>query len=165
MLTLPEIVERGPQPYVAVRERVSLGAMKPAVDRAFHKLFAWLGANRVEPVGAAFFKYNLIDMGGTFEVEFAVPVAGEVEADGEIAAAVLPAGRYAQLTWTGPYDALMDVNAVLVGWAKEKGVRWDTQETPEGDRFAARIEIYENNPTEVEDPKDLVTTVAIKVTD
>lgn len=165
MLTLPEIVERGPQPYVAVRERVSLGAMKPAVDRAFQKLFGWLGANGVEPAGAAFFKYNLIDMAGAFEVEFAVPVAREVEGGGEVAAAVLPAGRYAQVTWTGPYDALVDVNAVLVGWAKEKGVRWDTQQTLEGDRFAARIEIYENNPAEVEDPKDLVTTVAIKVAD
>lgn len=165
MLTLPEIVERGPQPYVAVRERVSLGAMKPAVDRALQKLFGWLGANGVEPVGAAFFKYNLIDMGGMLDVEFAVPVAREIDSGGEITAAMLPAGHYAQVKWTGPYDALVDVNAVLVGWAKEKGVRWDTQETPEGDRFAARIEIYENNPAEVEDPKDLVTTVAIKVAD
>jgi effector-binding domain-containing protein len=165
MLTLPTVLDRQSQPYVAVRDRAALGAMKPAVDQAFQALFRWLGANGLEPVGAAFFKYNLIDMGGTFEVEFAVPVASEVKGNGEVIAGVLPAGSYAQVTWTGPYDALFDVNAVLVGWAREKGLRWDTANTGEGERFAARLEIYENNPAEVQSPNDLVTTVAIKVAD
>jgi effector-binding domain-containing protein len=165
MLSLPAVVERKPQPYIAVRARIALAEMKPAVDKAFQTLFGWLGANGVEPVGAAFFKYDLIDMEGKCEIEFAVPVAKDMTAGPGLVAGVLPAGRYAQVTWTGPYDALFDVNALLVGWAREKGLRWDSTATPEGERFAARIEIYENNPAEVDDPNDLVTTVAIKIAD
>lgn len=165
MLTLPTIIERAAQPYVAVRERVALSEMRPVVDRSFQTLFGWLGRNGVAPAGAAFFKYNLADMSNKFEIEFAVPVEKQAQAGGDLIAGLLPAGRYAQVTWTGPYEALFDVNAVLVGWAKEKSLRWDSESTAEGERFAARIEVYENNPAEVDDPNDLVTTVAIKLAD
>ena len=57
------------------------------------------------------------------------------------------------------------VNAVLVGWAREKGIQWDVRETREGVRFAARFEAYENNPAEVSSPDELVTTVAIRIAD
>lgn len=165
MLTLPTIVERKAQLYVAVRERVALDEMRPVVDRAFTTLFGWIDSNGVVPSGAAFFRYNLIDMEGKFEIEFAVPVAESAPTDGEVVEGTLPAGRYGQVTWTGPYDALFDVNAVLVGWAREKGIQWDVRETPEGDRFAARFEVYENNPAEVSSPDELVTTVAIRIAD
>jgi effector-binding domain-containing protein len=167
MLTLPEIVERPAQAYVAVRARVAMVDMVPAIDRSFATLHGWLGAKGIDPSGAAFFKYNLIDMAGLLEIEFAAPVEVPVAVgpDDVVLAGTLPAGRYAQVTWTGPYDALVDVNAVLIGWGKEKRIAWDMVATPEGDRFASRVEIYENNPMEVEDAKDLVTTVAIKLAD
>ena len=165
MLTLPTVVERATQPYIAVRETVALSEMRPVVDRAFGTLFGWLQQSGVAPAGAAFFKYNRIDMKRSLEIEFAMPVAEPVAPGEGIISSMLPAGRYGQVTWTGPYDALIDVNAVLIGWAREKGIRWDVQPTPQGDRFGARIEIYENNPAEVDDPKDLVTTVAIRVAD
>jgi len=167
LLTLPVIIERPPQPYVAVRASVPMNDMVPSIDRAFTTLYAWLGRNGIEPAGAAFFKYNLIDMAGLMEIEFAAPVGGAVEVEGDdpVVSGTLPSGRYAQVTWTGPYAPLMDVNAVLIGWAKEKGLRWDMDETAAGNRFAARVEIYENNPREVADPNDLITTVAIRLAD
>ncbi len=167
MLTLPEIAERKAQPYVAVRAKVPMNDMVPSIDSSFATLNGWLGKNGIAPSGAAFFKYNLIDMAGLMEIDFAAPVAEPVVVDaGEpVIAGVLAAGRYGQVTWTGSYDHLMDVNAVLIGWAKEKRIAWDMEETSAGDRFEARVEIYENNPSEVEDPKDLVTTVAIRVAD
>jgi effector-binding domain-containing protein len=165
MLTLPKIVEREQQHYIAVREKVALADMRPVVDRAFQTLFGWLGDNGVAPAGAAFFRYNLVDMQGLFEIEFCVPVAKAAAPEAPVIAGILPAGRYGQVQWTGPYDALFDVNAVLVGWARETGIRWDVTGTPEGDRFAARFEVYENNPAEVSDPSELVTTVAIKIAD
>lgn len=165
MLTLPRLVDRKAQPYVAVRERVALGEMKPVVDKAFQTLFGWLGRRGLAPSGAAFFKYDLIDMAGMSEIEFAVPLDRLPSVDGPLISAELPAGRYAQVTWTGPYEALFDVNAVLVGWAREKGLRFESAPTSEGERFVARVEIYENNPAEVKSPDELVTTVAVKVAD
>lgn len=167
MLTLPAVVERKAQPFVAVRARVSMDDMVPSIDRSFTMLHGWLGENGIEPVGAAFFKYNLVDMAGIMEIDFAVPVSKPVAVGdgGEVAAGLLPAGRYAQVTWTGPYQHLLDVNALLVAWIRENGLVCDVEETPAGDRFGARIEVYENNPQEVDDPRDLVTTVAIKLAD
>lgn len=167
MLTLPEIIDRNAQPFVAVRASVPMNDMVPVIDRSFAALYGWLGSNGIEPAGPGFFKYNVISMNGMMEMEFASPVATSVAVgeDEDVAAGILPAGRYAQVTWTGPYQHLMDVNAVLIGWAKERGLKWDMEETPDGDRFAARIEVYENDPHEVEDPNDLVTTVAIKLAD
>jgi hypothetical protein len=46
MLTLPRIVERGPQPYVAIREQVTI-PFNAAIDRAYGELFGWLDANGV----------------------------------------------------------------------------------------------------------------------
>ena len=165
MLTLPVIAARPAQPYVAVPVKVRMADMVPVIDRSFATLYAWLGQKGLEPSGPAFFRYRVIDMNGLMELDLASPVAEAVKVeDGEpVVSGMLPAGRYAEVTWTGSYQHLMDVNAVLVGWAKEKGVTWDMENTPEGNRFTARIEIYVNNPAEVSKPDDLVTTVAIKV--
>lgn len=167
MLTLPEIVERQAQPYVAVRVNVPFTEVMSVIDGSFSTLYSWLGAHGIAPSGAAFFKYNVIDMAGLLEIELAAPVASlvTVDTDAPVVFGVLAAGRYAQVTWTGPYQHLMEVNAVLIGWAKEKGIEWDMRTTTAGDRFESRVEIYENNPMEVDDPRDLVTTVAIKIAD
>ena len=71
----------------------------------------------------------------------------------------LPAGRYVSLTYTGPYTDLMDVTAMLVGWAKEKGLKWDSQE------FACRLEVHDNNPSIEPDPAKLQTTLLFKLAD
>jgi len=161
MLTLPKIVERGSQPYVAIRERVRI-PFNDAVDRAYGELFGWLEANGVTPAGAPFIKYNLIAM-PELELEFGVPTAETVAAGGRVVAGALPPGRYAKVTYWGGYDNLMDVNAVLIGWAKEKGLRWDAAESPAGDRFASRLEIYETDPKREPDKNKWQTEVAIKL--
>ena len=162
MLTLPTIVERKAQPYSAVRAKVAMDQMRPVVDRAYKTIFGWLAQNGIEPAGAALFRYRMIDM-PMVELDLAVPVANAVTPGEGMVADALPAGRYGQVTWTGPYDSLRDVHAVLLGWAEQSNGAWDLEETPDGDRFAARFEVYENNPAEVENPDELVTTVAIKV--
>ena len=75
----------------------------------------------------------------------------------------LPAGTYASLLYTGHYDNLMEVNAVLIGWAAHKGIVWDSTETAEGEAFAARVETYFDPP--VGDPNTWRTEVAIRVRD
>ena len=163
MLTLPKIVERSAQPYVAIRQQVRM-PFGEAVDRAFPEVFGWLEANGMRPAGAPFIKYNVIQM-PRLELEFGVPVEAASKSDGRVLAGTLPGGRYATLTYWGAYDNLMDVNAVLIGWAKEKGIRWDAVETPNGDRFAGRLEIYETDPREEPDQSKWKTEVAIRLAD
>lgn len=163
MLTLPKIAERAAQPYVAVREQVSM-PFDGIIPGAMGALFDEVKAKAIQGAGPVFFKYNIVRM-PELEIEFGVPVAVPVAASGRLVAGVLPAGRYAEVTWWGHYDNLMDVNAVLIGWAKERGLQWDAREMPDGDHFAARMEIYPNGPDDEPDSDKWETTVAIKIRD
>ena len=164
MLTLPKIVERAAQPYVGMRRTVKI-PFGEVIDATLPRLFEWVGAHRVEPAGPPFFKYNLIDMANGLEIDFGVPTATLLEPDETVVTGTLPAGRYATLTFHGHYDKLMDATAVLVGWAKERAVEWDSEMTPEGEKFASRLEIYPNDPREVPNPDDWETEIWIKVRD
>ena len=164
MLTVPKLVEREPQPYVALRRLVKM-PFDDVVDATVPKLWQWLGAHRVEPAGPLFFKYNVIDMARELEIEFGVPTAELLQADGEVVTGILPAGRYATLTYHGHYDNLIEVNAVLIGWANLHRYAFDMQPTPRGDSFACRLEIYPNDPREVPDPANWETSLAFKLKD
>ncbi len=161
MLTLPTIVERPAQPYVAIRKQVII-PFDAVIGATMDAMFAAVKANGLEQVGPVFFKYNIVDM-PHLEIDFGVPVATPVTSDGQLIGGMLPAGRYAQTTYWGHYDNLMDVNALLIGWAKQKGISWDATTASDGDHFAARFEIYPNSPEEEPDPDKWETTVAIKI--
>lgn len=98
-------------------------------------------------------------------MEFGVPVERVVEAPAEFVSGMLPAGRYAEVTYYGPYDDLITVNGVLIGWAHHAGLVFDAREQPDGEWFAHRAEIYHNSPAEEPDPQQWQTTVTIKLRD
>lgn len=161
MLTLPQIIERSDQPYVAVRRRVTV-PFGHEVDGAFSELKRWLSIGRIETAGAAFFKYDLVAM-PDLEIEFGFPTKERVAGGEGVMSGVLPAGKYASIRYQGPYSNLMEVNAVLIGWAEHKKLRWDVRSTAAGDAFACRLEIYETDPSQEPDPNQWWTTVAIRL--
>ena len=115
MLTLPTITTREAQFYVSLHEKVTIPfGDKPGA--AYDKLESYLTSSGHKEFGPAFFKYNLIDM-PRLELEFGFVTDRKVEGQGEIISGVVPAGRYVELIYTGPYDNLMDVNAIMIGWA------------------------------------------------
>ncbi|QRM45896.1 GyrI-like domain-containing protein [Rhizobium sp. BG4] len=161
MLTLPRQTERGPQRYVAVRRKVTM-PFGDAVGPASGELFAAFANAGVAADGMEFIKYNLIDM-PDLEIEIGMTTDAAIPLSGALMEGELPGGRYIETTYTGPYDDLYDVTAMLIGWAKERGIRWDMEETSEGDRFAARLEHYHNNPVDEPDPAKLRTTLLFKL--
>lgn len=163
MLTMPKIIDRESQPYVAIRRRVKFDAVPALADTAYPLLDAWMRDHGVKPAGPSFFKYNVIDMQGLLEIEVGFPTEGPVQGDDTVVVGSLPAGRYGMVRHTGSYDELYDANAVLIGWAKEKGIRWDAEESPEGDRFACRLESYVVDPAAESDPQKWATEVLIRV--
>ncbi len=163
MLTLPRIIEQPARHYVAVRRRVTM-PFDADIGPAMGALFGALATCNIRTTGPIFFQYNLVAM-PDLEIDFGAPVAEPVAAGGDLIAGVLPAGRYAETTYFGHYDNLMDVNAILIGWAKQKGIVWDATVGPDGDRFAARMEIYHNSPDEEPDTSRWQTTLMIKVRD
>lgn len=163
MLTLPKIIERTAQPYVAIREAVSI-PFDDVIPGVMDALFADIKTHGIQSAGPVFFKYNIVKM-PELEIEFGVPVAAPVAAAGRLVSGVLPAGRYAEVTYWGHYNNLMDVNAVLIGWARQVGLEWDAVAAADGDHFAGRMEIYPNGPDDEPNPDKWETTVTIKLKD
>jgi effector-binding domain-containing protein len=162
MLTEPRIVERTAQPYVAIRRTVGI-PFSDVVDATLPKLWQWIETHGTEPAGPPFFKYNVINMPDSLEIEFGAPLAAPPDADGEVVAGTLPAGRYATLTYHGPYEGLLAANGALIDWAMAQKLDFDAQSTPQGERFACRLESYTNDPREVPDPADWETVLHFKL--
>ena len=164
MPTAPRTVERAEQPYVAVSGRVTMQTIGAIADR-LPEVFAWLGARGLEPAGAPFFRYDLIDMERRLEVEAGVPVAAAAAGDGEVVAGVLPAGRYASLTHVGHPDELVEATTALLDRAAQQGLAWDMNETPEGQRWGCRLEVYKTDPAEQPDMSKWETELLFRLAD
>jgi effector-binding domain-containing protein len=158
----PTIVERPAQPYVAIRQEVTMATIPEIADR-LPEVFGWLGAHGAEQAGPPFLKYNVIDMAGALEMEAGIPVATPVPGEGEVVAGTLPAGRYATATHFGPYDQLAAATAALLDWATRHGLTWDTTDTDAGQQWAARLEFYLTDPREEPDPAKWQTDLAFRL--
>lgn len=163
MLTLPKVTDRKATPYVAVKAVVNL-PFDDHIPGIMEKLFGYMKENHLEETGPVFFKHNIVAM-PTIEMEFGVPVNRAQGSQDDIVSGVLPAGRYAEITYYGPYDDLVTVNGVLIGWARQAGLIFDAQEVANGEWFASRLEVYHNSPEEEPDPQKWQTTVTIKLKD
>jgi DNA gyrase inhibitor GyrI len=99
------------------------------------------------------------------EVEVGVPVASSVDGDDRVLAGVIPGGRYGSLVHTGHPSELMDATRVLLEWADKEGLAWDHVETADGDRWTARLELYETDPDDEPDMSKWVTQLAFRLAD
>jgi effector-binding domain-containing protein len=160
-----QIQRRGAQSYAALPMQVTMDTLAGAVDQAFPELFAWLAGHAIAPAGAPIIRYLVIDMAAGLQIEMGVPVATAIDGDGRIRPGVLPAGRYAVLRHTGPYDGLVASNAALQRWAGEHGIAFDSWDTPEGTAWRARAEHYLTNPAAEPDPSKWEVDVAYLITE
>lgn len=165
MLSEPKVIQRAAQPYVSIRSCVPMAGISRAVDTNYPKLFEWLDREKVEPAAAPFIKYNVIDMARDLEIECGVPIDDMAEKADGLVAGLLPEGRYATLTHTGPYDQLIAANKALLDWIAAQGLPLDMIECDRGDRFGCRLEIHETHPATQTDSAKWVTEVAIRLRD
>jgi effector-binding domain-containing protein len=166
MITDPTINERSEQPTLGIRAQVTMEEFgQGVIPQSFGELFGWLKHQGIAPAGPEFIRYHVIDMACNMEVEMGVPVPPGVAGEGRIVAGTLPAGRYASLLYTGDYGGLLEANGVLINWARDNGIAWDSHTDERGDHFAARLESYFNSPADEPDPAKLKTEVAIRLAD
>lgn len=163
MLSEAQVIERPAQPYVAIKAQVTMQTLGTVLPELHPRVFVWLGERRIPPAGAPFWKYNVVDMGRGLEVEVGVPVAAVVDGDGQVLADVLAPGRYAALRYTGHPDGLLGATAYLLKWAEEQNLTWDVRQTPDGERWAARLEIYETDPAAQPDMSKWTTQLAFRL--
>jgi effector-binding domain-containing protein len=142
----PVIVERVAQPYLAVRETVTMQTISVIADQ-FPVLFDRVAERGIEVTGPPFLKYNVFTASGELEMEAGVPVPTGVPGDDLLTAGVLPGGRFASVTHHGHPNGLMEVTAALLDWGSRHGVRWDMSATDGGERWGLRIELYKTDPS------------------
>ncbi|TCC62257.1 AraC family transcriptional regulator [Kribbella pittospori] len=157
---MPDIVELGERPYVALRGKVAMTEISAFADR-MREVIDWLAAREIAPNDAPFFKYDVVDMEAGLVLEIGFPVDDLHSGEGEIVTGVLPAGRYASTTYHGHPDGLVDATRDLLAWADDKGLEWDA----DGDRWTARLEIYKSDPREVPNMADWDTELQFKLKD
>jgi effector-binding domain-containing protein len=155
---MPEIVELAERPYVALRATVQMDGISAFADR-LHEVIGWLAAREIAPNGAPFFKYDVVDMEAGLVMEIGFPVDDLHAGEGEIVTGVLPAGRYATAMYHGHPQGLRDATGELLDWGSAEGVEWDA----DGDKWAARLEVYLSDPREVPDMADWDTELQFKL--
>jgi len=164
MDSAPEITQRAAQPYAGISAWVTMASIGSVAHR-IPEIFGWLGSRGIEPAGAPFFRYHVIDMERELLVEVGVPVASEVEADGEVQGGTLPAGRFAVMSHVGAPATLQAATAALLGWAAEQGLAWDVTQTDKGEQWGCRLEFYLTNPAEEPDTSKWLTQLAFRLAD
>lgn len=162
MLSKPKIIEREKQNYIAIRKVVTI-PFGTVASKTLNDLKRWMKKRNIQEVDAPFFRYNVIDMEKGLEIDFGFPVAGKIETDGDVIAGTLPAGRFAFVTHTGPYNKLYNANGALLDWIKAQGLKLDQKPSPAGDVFGCRLEIYPTDPKAEPDRSKWVTELAFKL--
>jgi effector-binding domain-containing protein len=164
MLSEPRIIERGAQPYLAIRKIVGI-PFGTVASKTVSELRRRMRKRGIENVDAPFFRYNIVDMPTALEIDFGAPTAVEESGDEAMVGGILPAGRYAFLTHTGPYTGLMKANGALLDWIAAAGLKLDVRGSPAGDVFGCRLEIYPTDPKVEKDRSKWVTGLAFKLAD
>ncbi|UVC06695.1 hypothetical protein IHQ71_15665 [Rhizobium sp. TH2] len=163
MLTLPAKVRRKKQPYLYIRSRLSRRNLAKQAILFYGELRDFVAARGITGVGPGFMRYMAVDRDGGLDMEFGYFTDRLHTGGGPVRASMLPSGTFMSMEWTGPFEKLREVNAMLNGWAHHNGVEWDTVETPDGVGYGCRIEIYHATQRHVPSPEQFRTEVAIMV--
>ena len=135
----PGIDRRTARQYVGLRIITPFEGMFAQTDKLFKELRQWVNAQGLADQGPCFLRYHVIDMQGLMDVEAGFVVTSRHAGDERVKSGVLPAGRYAHLTYS---RYALRGNVALLTWIKEQKLNVDREDTPKGDAFVCRYEAY-----------------------
>ena len=145
-----ELEELPDQPVVGMRFRSSIEKIAEDIGNGYAKVFGILGQKQVSPAGPPFALYFDLEMNEQdFDMETCVPVDSEVEVEGEVIYHVLPGGKHTTTMHMGPYDQMVPTYQAMLEWMGEKGLK----------PLAPVREVYLNDPSQVADPKEIMTKI------
>jgi effector-binding domain-containing protein len=162
MTSEPSIEQRDAWHYAAIRVQVTMQEMVGALPQLWPEIHRWLDAQGAAPAGAPFIRYLDIDPAMQhLNIDVGIPVAGSVAGEGRIQTGTMPAGSYASLIHTGPFDGLAAANAELQAWSQANGAELDNEPSEDGTAWGGRFEFYLTDPGSQPDPSKWQTEVAL----
>ena len=135
----PGIDNRTTRHAVGLRIITPFEGMFAQTDKLFKELRRWVNAQDLADQGPYFLRYHVIDMKGLMDVEAGFVVTTQQTRDERVNSGVLPAGRYAHLTYS---RYALRGNQALLLWVKEQQLEADRQDTSKGETFGCRYEAY-----------------------
>lgn len=160
----PRVEQRDDQHHVAIRAQVSMEEMVAALPEFWPEVHAWLAAQGEAPAGAPFIRYlEIAAQNDRYDIEVGIPVGKALAGEGRIGAGVFPAGRYATVIHTGPYDGLVAASHELHAWVESNGQRVDETETADGMARGVQLESYLTDPGAEPDPAKWQTQIAYRL--
>ena len=150
----PALVDVDQVATAVIRGVVDMGEIASFFDESFSRLAPTVATQGVAVVGPAFALYHGTP-GAVADLEVGFPTDGNIDADGDVVASVLPGGRVARLVHVGSFDQLGSSWQRLEEWIVAHGLR------PGADLW----EVYVTEPSPDMDPADLRTELNWPVTD
>ncbi len=144
-----ELSERPAQAALTIRTRTAVQDLPQLIGKAYSAIIQHLTQLGQYPAGAPFAAYYNMDM-QNLDVELGFPVPKELPGKDEIKASRIPAGKYAVVLHTGPYDKVSLAYEALTKWVAEKGY----------EPTDVAYEVYLNDPSQTK-PEDLKTEVML----
>ena len=166
MITEPKIERRKKQHYVAIRMAVPIPFNK-YLQPAWDEVYNWMMSKEIKPSGPAIIRYLTTDMSKELDIDVGFTVDKAVKGNERIIADFLPAGKYATLTYTGPYKGkgIFKATVALLEWAKENKVKWNITRKKGVEWWNGRAEFYFSDPEFEKDPTKFKTELAFLVAD
>lgn len=143
LLEPPRVVERPLRHSLGIRVITPFRGMLAERDRLLTELAGWLDGHDAGEVGPFFLRLHVIDMAGPMDLAVGVITPEPITGDDRVRPDVLPAGRFASLTYR---NHAMRANRALIEWTREQGLEFDREDVAEGDRFECRYEAYRTDP-------------------
>jgi effector-binding domain-containing protein len=138
----PSVVTKPERPTAGIRTVTPFRGMFAVRDKLMADLFERLDAAGVG-YGPVFFRLHVVDMDGDMDIEVGAVTETPVAGDERVRPGVLPAGRYAALTYVNHGRR---ANGTLIDWANAEGLTFDRVTGPRGDEFGCRYEAYLTDP-------------------
>lgn len=158
----PKIEKRPKLTYMGIRTIAPFKGMSKVIDRIANDLNIWVDENKVKTAGPPFLRFHVIDMRGSMDISFCVPVRKALPDDGAVKADFIPAGRYASLIYSG---GGISANRALIEWVRAQSLEFDRWDTEQGDNFCGRYETYLTDPKIEPRKSKWKIEVAIKLAD
>lgn len=146
-----ELKEQGIQPVLSIRKTTAMGNLPQEIGKAYESILQYLSEIGEQPVEAAFTAYYNMDM-EHLDVEMGFPVSKQLAGREEIKASEIPAGKYAECVYKGPYAEMVPAYDAINQWLGENGLS----------ATGISYEFYYNSPMEVPE-SELLTKIMFPV--
>ena len=142
-----EVVTLKPQPVLVMEDEVAPEELGAALARMLPQVHGYAEQLGAVVSGMPFMRY--LNMSDRFHIQAGIPVAEPTAGTDEIKADELPGGKAATTVFFGPYHEVGAAWDAIDAWRRERDLEsgfggWD---------------VYENDPSEVSDPKELRTRI------